>query len=282
MKTLPLAAGALVLAAAPLAQAADIYEAPPVTAEPVYVSEPEPLPAAGGWYLRGDIGYAFVETDGIDYILYGHPGARGHFSELELKDGLTIGGGIGYQITDYFRTDVTADYLFETDFEGSTRGSCGVAADCFSTDHSSLTAFSLLANAYVDLGTYKRITPYVGAGIGGTYVKWDDLENTSCSTLNPELCDPTVKHEGEGSWRFTYALMAGASVDLRCDVKLDAGYRYRRVEDGKMFGYAVGGGPGFDEGFDIHEVRAGLRYAFGGCAEPEVYIPEVPSFPVYK
>ncbi len=44
-----------------------------------------------------------------------------------------------------------------------------------------MRAYSLLANAYVDLGTYGYITPYVGAGIGGTYVKWDKLRNTSCA-----------------------------------------------------------------------------------------------------
>ena len=30
-----------------------------------------------------------------------------------------------------------------------------------------------MANGYVDLGTYVGLTPYVGAGLGYTYVNWD-------------------------------------------------------------------------------------------------------------
>jgi hypothetical protein len=53
-----------------------------------------------------------------------------------------------------------------------------------------------------------------------------------------------------------------------------------------MFQYAPVAGPGFDRGMDIHEVRAGLRYNFGGndsngCGEQVAYQPPEPA-PVYK
>ena len=78
--------------------------------------------------------------------------------------------------------------------------------------------------------------------------------------------------------------MAGASYCLTNNLKLDVGYRYSRIGQGRMFHYANNGGPGFDRGFHIHEGRAGLRYQFGGansCAEPEPYVPPVEP-PVYK
>ena len=142
-----------------------------------------------------------------------------------------------------------------------------------------------MANAYVDLGTYGAFTPYVGGGIGGTYVKWNDLKNTSCETADPTNCDDTVTHGGKGNWRFSYALMAGASVDVTCNVKADLGYRFLHVNGGSMFGYAENGGPGRDKGFNVHEVRAGARYLFGGCEQPVAYEPqpEIPlQQPVYK
>jgi opacity protein-like surface antigen len=154
---------------------------------------------------------------------------------------------------------------------------------CTSTDVASLTALSLLANAYVDIGTYGSFTPYVGAGIGGTYVKWNDLENTSCPD-GGGACDDTYVHGGRKSWRFTYALMAGAAIDVTCNLKADVGYRFRHVTKGDMFGYNEGGGPGYDKGFYSHEARAGLRYSFNGC-ETASYIPpaEIPiEQPVYK
>jgi hypothetical protein len=54
-----------------------------------------------------------------------------------------------------------------------------------------------------------------------------------------------------------------------------------------MFDFAAdgagGAGPGYDDGFDSHEVRGGLRYQFGksDCAEPEQVAYEPLPEPVY-
>src|SRR6185503_1602699 len=113
----------------------------------------------------------------------------------------SLGGGIGYQITNYLRTDLTVDYWFDSDFNGSTTGTNGV-----STDTSSFNAWLLLANAYADLGTYYGFTPYVGAGIGGARIEWDDLTNTVGTV--------TTVHDGDENWRFAWALMAGTAYWL--------------------------------------------------------------------
>lgn len=269
--------GILAAGAAMPAFAADPYEpAPepaPVIEAPVAVAEPV---ETGGWYIRGDLGYRFKTDVDAEYITYGpttgpiEPGTD--FLEGELKGAMSVGGGIGYQINDYFRTDLTADYWFDSDFNGSSGG--GVT-----TDTSSMSALLLLANAYVDLGTYGGFTPYIGAGIGGAHLKWDTLTNTP----------PGVEHPGAEGWRFAVAAMAGASYCLTDRVKLDGGYRFTRIEGGRMF-EQVGTepGPGFDDGLNVHEVRAGLRYSLGGsssgCAAPEpvAYEPAPIAEPVYK
>ncbi|MBX8803520.1 porin family protein, partial [Ochrobactrum sp. MR28] len=82
-----------------------------------------------------------------------------------------LGGGVGYQVTGYFRTDLTVDYLTRAKFSGSTSGVCtanNAYADCVSNDTAKMSALSILANAYIDLGNFNGFTPYVGAGIGGT------------------------------------------------------------------------------------------------------------------
>ncbi|WP_275784857.1 outer membrane protein [Pararhizobium gei] len=250
--------------------AADLYE-PPIE-QPI--SEPVQIAEANGWYLRGDVGYAFTNLRGAHF--YQGPGRYVRdFDDAELDDSWVGGVGVGYQINNYLRTDVTLDYLGKTDFEGSTTGSCGVAFSCTSRDVATLTAWSLMANAYVDIGTYGSFTPYVGAGIGGTQVRWDKLRNTSCETGNSENCDPEFDHDGKKKWRFTYALMAGTAIDLTCNLKADVGYRFRHVLGGDMFGYRENSGPGSDEGMYLHEARAGLRYSFGNdCAPQEVYVPQ--------
>ena len=124
------------------------------------------------------------------------------------------------------------------------------------------------------VGNFSGFTPYVGAGIGGAHIKWDDLKNDN---------GVITIHKGAKNWRFAYALMAGASYCLTDQLKLDAGYRFSHINGGKMFEYNNGGGPGYDRGFNTHEVRAGLRYQFGksDCAPPEPIAYEPPPEPIY-
>ena len=250
-----------------------VEQAPP----PVYE---QPAPEYGGWYIRGDVDYHWSKFGGSDYTTYGptSPQLPGSFDAGSLKSAFSAGAGVGYQINQHFRTDLTADWLSSSDFNGSTSGFCGPAPQipCTSVDSSSYSALLLLANAYVDIGTWHGVTPYVGAGIGGAWVKWDTLTNTDS--------DGTFEHGGGKGWRFAYALMAGASYCLTDRVKLDVGYRYSHINGGKMFDYASDSnvGPGYDHGISVNEVRGGLRYQFGksDCAPaPEPYVPE--PEPVY-
>jgi len=252
--------------------AADLAE-PPVEEAPVAPAY-EPVDY-GGWYIRGDLGYRDSSFRGADYVLYGEPGTLGHFDFGKLKGSFSAGGGVGYQVTRNFRVDLTGDYWAKTKFHGQTSGFCGNGQPCVSNDTSSYTAFLLLANAYVDLGTWHGITPYVGAGIGGANLKWANLVNNDD--------DGTFEHRGHSSWRFAYALMAGASYCLTDRTKLDVGYRYSHLNGGNMFGYNAGGGPGFDKGIDSHEVRAGLRYQFGNsdCSPPTPVAYEPEPEPIY-
>jgi len=261
------------------ANSADLYQPQP---EPIQDAPEVTVQEATGWYLRGDVGYSFKKSRGVEFWQgTSTPGvAQADFTRSSLRDGFTLGGGVGYQINSYLRTDVTFDYFTRSKFKGGTTGICAGGVTCTSTDRSNMDAYSLLANVYVDLGTYGYFTPYVGGGIGGTYVKWNKLRNTICDDPSVPGCY-TSEHGGKGGWRFTAALMAGASIDITCNLKADVGYRFRYVDGGDMFGYAVGGGPGRDKGFYSHEARVGARYMFGGCDAPPSYEPE-PQPIVYK
>ena len=251
-----------------------------------YVEPPVEVPPPleyNGWYIRGDLDYHWSDFRGADYITYGVtccgeplPGSNS-FTGNDLDGGFSLGAGVGYQINSYLRTDLTADYWFDSDFNGSTSGTCG-AVPCVSSDTSSMSTWLLLANAYADLGTYYGFTPYVGAGIGGAHVKWDNLRNT--------IAGVTTEHDGAANWRFAWALMAGTSYCLSDNLKLDVGYRFSHINGGRMFELSPSGpggaGPGFDDGFNTHEARAGLRYQFGNSDCLPAPIPYEPPQPVYK
>jgi opacity protein-like surface antigen len=278
MTKMILTAAAVAVLASSAAYAADVYQPEP---QPAYVDAPEVTVAeASGWYLRGDLGYNFNKLRGAEYF-QGSNSSLTDFTTASIKDNFTVGAGVGYQVNSYLRSDLTFDYMFKSDFSGSTTGQCGSPLEaCTSSDLAAMKAYTLMANAYVDLGSYAYFTPYVGAGIGGSYVKWDKLRNTACQD-DGGGCDTTVEHGGKGSWRFAYQLMAGASIDVTCNVKADIGYRFRHTLGGDMFGYASNGGPGYDKGFYSHGVHAGARYIFGGCEEPVAYEPP-PQQIVYK
>lgn len=267
-----LAAATALLFSASAALSADIVQPQPPLQDAPEVTVQE----ASGWYLRGDVGYSFNHMRGAKYF-QGSNANQVDFDHASIKDSAVIGGGVGYQINNYLRTDLTFDTLTRSKFDGGTSGYCGTTP-CTSDDRDAMRAYSLMANAYVDLGTYGYVTPYVGAGIGGAYVKWDKLRNTICDDPSSDGCY-TTEHGGKGSWRFAYSLMAGATIDVTCNLKADVGYRFRHIGGGDMFGYNENGGPGSDKGFDSHEVRVGARYMFGGCDAPPAYEP--PAAPVY-
>jgi opacity protein-like surface antigen len=245
--------------------AADFYQPEPAP----FIDAPEiQVKEASGWYLRGDVGYSLNKLRGAHYY-QGASTSSGmtDFHRAKLGNEYMGGVGVGYQVNNYLRTDLTFDYMSGAKFKGSTKGYCGLGSGtvaCTSSDYTSMRAFALMANAYVDLGTYGRFTPYVGAGIGGAHVNWKNLKNTSCPDAGG-TCDPTTWHGGKGNWRFSYALMAGATIDINCHLKADVGYRMRYINGGNMFGYANNGGPGRDKGLYSHEARVGARYNFNGC-----------------
>lgn len=280
MKMTFLAVAAATLLASSAAYSADVFQPEP---QPIMDAPEVAVAEASGWYLRGDLGYSFNRLRGAEFY-QGSNALVSDFDDIDLKDSFTIGAGIGYQVNSYLRTDLTFDYMNKSDFRGSTSGSgAGFGAcvtACTSEDLSALRAYTLMANAYIDLGNYAYFTPYVGAGMGGSYVRWDNLNNTSCAD-DGSGCDDTVEHGGRGSWRFAYQLMAGASIDVTCNVKADVGYRFRHTLGGAMFGYEQNGGPGSDDGFYSHELHAGARYMFGGCAQPVAFEPP-PQEIVYK
>ncbi|MFZ2103456.1 MAG: outer membrane protein [Oricola sp.] len=267
------------------AAAADIYE-PTVIESPAYQA-PEAMPTeVSGWYLRGDVGYAWHQARNGEYAIadVGPTLVTATLFGDSFRGSYTLGAGVGYKYNHYLRSDVTLDWWGNGQFTGHTFGTCdfgGGAVACTSTDVATFSALTLMANAYVDLGTYGRFTPYVGGGFGGSHVHWGTLRNTACEDGNPANCDTTY-HGGRYDWRFAYALMAGVSVDVTCSTSADFGYKYQRITSGEMFGTALNAGYGHDGGISSHQVRAGLRYKLGGCQKPVEVVYQPEPLPVYK
>ena len=213
---------------------------PPILEAPEAVPVPVPVEIGSNWYFRGDLGMDFVRP----HVTYG----PAPFVDLTAGDSLEgwFGGlGAGLRLNKRFRTDVTVDWR-RKDFRGGT----GVD-DLHPAVDSSLNLWTGLANVYFDFGSWRSITPYVGAGAGLAYV---DLRAPSVlSTISQ------VPTRGSGGAHFAAAAMAGVAFSATENVKVDLGYRYLWLDDAK--GAADGTGNHIDyKNLSAHELRLGLRY----------------------
>lgn len=265
---------AAVVASAP-AFAAD-YD-PPLVED--VIDEYVPVEVGSGWYLRGDIGYvAATSSSGTATYRTFDPITATYgdntFATQRLRSNLTWGGGFGYRFTDWLRADLTVDGL-KTKFSGTTTSAAPclntaafAGTGCRSEDGATMSTLSFMGNVYADLGTYAGFTPYAGAGAGYSYVTWTNLTNSLyCTGACPVGFIGDTVHGGTKSWRFSYNLMAGVAYDVSSNMKIDVGYKYRRVAGGPMFNFDPGsfaaganGVQGRDKGLSTHEFRVGLRY----------------------
>jgi opacity protein-like surface antigen len=275
-----LSAVAMLAALSAPGYAADLNEIIPA---PVIEDNYVPVEIGNGWYIRGDISYDLSTSATGNYLTYdGVAFSTNPYDNFDLGSAFDVSIGAGYQFNPWLRTDATLTYwgrdVNGTDTSPAPCTTFATTADptainCRSVDTTRIAAWESMANVYADLGTYVGITPYIGAGAGFTHISYSDLTNTSYCTNGAGSdvpvagnCPLTSYHEGAKSWRFTWALSAGASYDLTKNTKIDLGYRYSRVAGGDMFNWPLGtvgvsGVQGEDDGFSQHTFKAGIRYA---------------------
>jgi len=161
-----------------------------------------------GWYLRGDIGYRWngggVSTNNVTSESY------------STSYGGTVGFGWKYQ---WFRADLTYDR------SGPTRVNIVTTAPTNQPQFTSkISSEAVLANAYIDLGTWSNFTPYVGAGAGVARLKSVNYVDTTDSPTSPN--NATGVTSPGTAQNFAWAAMAGVSYQLSTSWVIDVGYRY--------------------------------------------------------
>ncbi|WP_185983312.1 outer membrane protein [Aureimonas mangrovi] len=236
---------------------------------PVYAGMLSPAPeivpveVGTGWYLRGDVEYGFdSDYDGsASYSIFGTDFGPA-YTDFGLDEGFGGGLGVGYQLTDYLRGDLTARYS-KFDVGAASDFECFGAGPCSFGASAEARSWDLMANAYVDLGTFAGFTPYVGGGLGAVNVSYEDVSTVGCEG-DPAFCT-TTSFDGDDSWRFAYALMAGVGYNLNRSLTLDIGYRYLNIDGGDVASFTSSDpiDPSIfaeDDGYDRHIITAGLRY----------------------
>ncbi len=203
---------------------------PSLSARPVQRTE-----IYSGWYLRGDVGYRFGRSDGAEP-------AAGFAAPTSEKMGNSIAAGLGAGIkTEWLRTDFTIDVATPMKYEAEPGGTSA-----------KVSATTFMFNGYLDLGTWYRATPYIGAGAGAARVRISDYTSTAMPPFSGD--------NARAQWNFAWAGMAGVAYAISPNTMVDVGYRYIN------FGDATTGSDAFGsvtlKQIAAHEVRVGLRWSF--------------------
>jgi opacity protein-like surface antigen len=231
-------ASVVALASIQTAKAADLLPPPP----PIEAPLRGPVIEESGFYMRADAGLSNTNMSGLRSTF----GDGSTFATLGATEGNSSIGdpgildlGFGYQINSWLRADLTGEYRSAVNYTsnnsyawgttGTNNTLCttGSGISCGDSYAATLKTGLVLANGYLDMGTWYGFTPYVGAGVGTAIYQVTGLKDTG--TI-PTASSGTLTSFGYGAnhsgMNFAFAGMAGVSYHIMPNLLLDVGYRY--------------------------------------------------------
>jgi opacity protein-like surface antigen len=249
---------ALALSQAGVAYAADLGLPPP----------PEPcIGCSGPIYLKGFVGMANPEVDDIFTEIF----LTNEFEVFhkDIKSSPLFGLGIGYKYSSWFRFDLTGEYrgkslFIAQDSYPEVVGDPNGGTNEYTAD---IESWLGLANAYIDLGTYWCITPYIGGGVGFASISVLGLKDVNVPNASVfYAADHTETN-------FAWALYGGLAYDVNPSLTIDLAYRYTDLGDARS-----GTVTAFDntssyrsvdlEDITSHDLMLGVRWKLGHQPAP--------------
>ena len=148
-------------------------------------------------------------------------------ADASYKPTIAVTSAVGYAFNQNFRVDLEYGYQ-EADIDRIAGVNVVGAA--------SLTVHTALANGYYNFKNSTQITPFIGAGVGATFLE-GNLGSASAS-------DTVLAYQGT----------AGASYSVNDHLAVTGSYRYLDTEDGAL---------GMQKAsFSDNLVRLGMAYSF--------------------
>ena len=225
-----------------------------------------PVADFSGWYLRGDIGFSNQQVGSLFNENYSR------FNSVTNVDkgfdaAPLFGLGVGYNVNNWLRFDVTGEYRSRANFHGLDVGFTAVpgpAGNNFWPDRytGSKYEWTFMFNGYIDLGTWYGFTPFIGAGVGFSRNTITNFGDVNVAVLGDS-------HSSDASkWNFAWALHAGLGYRVSPAVTLELAYRYidlGKATTGPMVDYTFAN---VDTPFAFNrltsqDLKLGLRYNFG-------------------
>ena len=258
-------------AASLLSSVAFAADMPSIMPAPAYA--PPVVEDFGGWYLRGDIGFSNQRVDRLNNAL--DAGNTTSIQNNSFNTAGIFGLGVGYKVNNWFRADVTGEYRGNSQFLGKDsityRGGFGT-----DTYHASKSEWVVLANAYVDLGTWWCMTPFIGAGVGGARVSINNFTDQSIANNGGGALPGLAFGDNVSKWNLAWALHAGVAYKVTPNFTVELAYRYLDMGDGLTGDLRTFDGtnninnPTTFKNITSHDLKLGLRW---DLSSPPVYAP---------
>jgi len=258
-------------AASLLSSVAFAADMPSIMPAPAYA--PPVVEDFGGWYLRGDIGFSNQRVDRLNNAL--DAGNTTSIQNNSFNTAGIFGLGVGYKVNNWFRADVTGEYRGNSQFLGKDsityRGGFGT-----DTYHASKSEWVVLANAYVDLGTWWCMTPFIGAGVGGARVSINNFTDQGLAIQGGPVLPSLAFGDNTSKWNLAWALHAGVAYKVTPNFTVELAYRYLDMGDGltgdlrSFDGTNNINNPTTFKNITSHDLKLGLRW---DLSSPPVYAP---------
>ncbi len=171
---------------------------------------------------------------------------------------------------------MTGEYRGNSQFFGTDRITYagGVGTDTY---HATKNEWVVLANAYVDLGTWWCITPFIGAGVGGARVAINGFTDAGhCQQWRRRACRVSPMATTSSKWNFAWAAHAGLAYKVTPNFTVELAYRYLDMGDGltgdlRTFdGINTINNPMTFKHITSHDLKLGVRW---DLTSPQVYAP---------
>jgi opacity protein-like surface antigen len=260
------AAAATALFAIPAAHAADLGPPPPYQPAPIETS---------GWYLRGYVGLTNQQVDNAGFKPNPFPNDTITTQFATFDSSPLFGMGVGYQLNNWLRFDVTGEYRANSHFHGQQIDKAGLVTlpDDYNASKNELL---FLANAYIDLGTWWCVTPFIGAGIGGSYNTITSFvdQGMTQSGLGGGSILSTTYADDHSKWSFAWALYAGLAYQVTPSFTVDLSYRYVNLGSAQtgpahaFDGTVIPTNPFVFDTLTSHDLMLGVRWNFGEPPPP--------------
>ena len=202
--------------------------------------------SVNGFYIAPKITFSLMNTETTGITGYAFDG-----------DGAPVGAGVALGFDFYPQFDSPMRLEFEwswhSQFEDDDHVTVGNVANVYYKNETGLQ--TVFVNAYYDFYVHPRFIPYVGAGLGFSFIN-------SESTLTSGSLRSTL---GENtSTNFAWNVSAGVAIPLTQNIALDFSYRYAQFGEGET-GTGVFNGNSMradTSNLDAHQGICAVRFTF--------------------